>query len=398
MHIRVNIPQWGMAEYLNGIKAVFSTDSGYFIKELLSEVRSFCGLENVYLVSSARYGLMLAIKHLELVGKHIAVPGYVCPDILLAIECAGAKPVAIDVSPGSICFSINHLTMALERNEIDGILAPNSYGLSQDIESLSQLGIPVIEDAAYQAGISSGPPNQPYVLRTEAKVWSFNFKALTSAGGGVLFTSGELACPFLYDMRRANFNELKLFINRAIRSIFKCHIPKFLPGATIPQLDQKNEMREDAQRIEEKSISNLQAAVALAQWKNRDRIYDCQRRNVAHLKQVISHCKAVDILPAKYDELTPHVLPLLLRVSGDEARAAQYRFRQILYSHSVQTKPIYPVVLGTPDKLPNACELADRLLLIPCNESLSASQITLVGQAIQNASEIIMEEFGEAVN
>jgi hypothetical protein len=54
MHIRVNIPQWGMAEYLNGIKAVFSTDSGYFIKELLSEVRSFCGLENVYLVSFAK--------------------------------------------------------------------------------------------------------------------------------------------------------------------------------------------------------------------------------------------------------------------------------------------------------------------------------------------------------
>ena len=63
--------------------------------------------------------------------------------------------------------------------------------------------------------------------------------------------------------------------------------------------------------------------------------------------------------------------------------------RQVLYGRGVQTELPYPFLLGSPKELPNAFDLANRLVLVPCNASLGPRQIARVARALQEASEAI---------
>src|SRR5207249_2205132 len=146
---------------------------------------------SVFPLSSARYGLSLAVQHLGLSGKRVAVPGYVCPAVLTGLRHAGADPVAIDCRPCSFRFDPVCLNKACQARAVDAILAANTYGLDQDFTFLRSLQLPILEDAAYQAGRLDRVDGMPCGTRGHVGVWSFNFKVLTGIGGGILLIPRE---------------------------------------------------------------------------------------------------------------------------------------------------------------------------------------------------------------
>ena len=98
-------------------------------------------------------------------------------------------------------------------------------------------------------------------------------------------------------------------------------------------------------------------------------------------------------MPRHHDEILVHLCPVLICVDNRNVQLAVRRFREVLYSYSVQTELPYPIVLGTPEQIPNAYELAKRMVLIPCNASLTEEKINLIGHAVFSASDIITKEF-----
>lgn len=263
--------------------------------------------------------------------------------------------------PGSIRFDLE----ALESVAVDGVLAANTYGVDQDFTGLSRLGLPVVEDAAYQAG-RVDPEGRVCGTRGDAGVWSFNFKAMTGVGGGVvLLRSGAADVPGRAPVSVA---EAARFVNYAVRAVLKHRIPSVLPGAEPPSREPGGEVRASLEVLREAGMSELQAAVALVQWERRGELAARQRANAEAI------AGAVGGRLIGRPEMLPHLCPVLAD-SGDEA----FRVRMALYERGIQTEEPYPVLWDTP----NAREMARRLVLAPCNASLGRKQVSRIVSVLE---------------
>jgi dTDP-4-amino-4,6-dideoxygalactose transaminase len=394
MHIRSNIPAWGAEEVSNGLAALLRAGRGDFGSALRKELGEFADGWSPVLLSSARLGLSMAARSLGLAGKRVAVPVYVCPAVLTGLHAARVTPVPVDCAPDSVRFDLDALSRAVGGGEVEGLVSPNTYGLDQDYENLKRLGLPVMEDAAYQGGRYDAA-GRACGLRADAGVWSFNFKALSGVGGGVLWTTESAATqPPRSGQVPSRIGEASRFINYALRSLGRHRIPKVFPGAGAPNGHEENPVRASLYEMSDAPMSDLQAAVALAQWRGRERIASLQRRASEYLTGVAHTCEAFSTLEGQGESDAIHLLPLTVRVKGDDdARAAVKLARSLLHAGGVQTEPPYPVTLGAEAKLPNAHRLAARLFLVPCNPSLGPMQTELIGRALKDASREVGRRF-----
>lgn len=383
MRVRINIPAWGAREVASGAAALASGARGRACARELGEAlgREVPGW-SVALLASARYGVALAARRLGLEGRRVAVPGYVCPAVLTGLRAAGAEPVPVDCLPSSTRFDPEALSRAAARGEVEGVLAPNTYGIDQDYDLLAGLGLPVVEDAAYQAG-RRDDEGRACGTRGDAGVWSFNFKALAGVGGGALLVRGGPAVEV--DGPGGGAGEALRFANYAARALARHRIPGFLPGAGPPPPEPPAEAREGLAALREAGMSGLQAAVALSQWEARERLAARQRVNTAALDEAAERCAGLTPLAPRAGAALPHLYPLAVAESPD-ARARVYRLRAAMHARGVQTEDPYPVLLGGADRLPNSHALAARLLLVPCNASVGPRQIEAVAAALAQAT------------
>jgi len=394
MHIRINIPDWSIAELTAASRAIFKRDSSYsFRGEFRSHLEGIAPGWSVRLLASARYGIALAAETLKLRGKRVAVPGYVCPAVLTGLRAAKVQPVAIDIANGSMRFDTQVLRAMVSSGDVEGILAANTYGLDQDMDLLSTLGLPIIEDAAYQSGLYRDQNGPACGLRADAGVWSFNFKALTSIGGGVLFTrpSAGDGNPQV-ELNGINCQK-RLLCNYAFRAFFRHRIPKRMPGAKPPTIGLSTQARDSLLQQGDGPMSELQAAIAMTQWRRRKRIFLQQQSNASLLYRSTATCKAFHPLSCQEGFPAVHLWPILLRVKPSDCEQALFRARQVLYAYSIQTEVPYPMLAGTQFTLPNSFDLARRLLLVPCSAALKDAQIRIVANALRAASERIEKEF-----
>ena len=128
-------------------------------------------------------------------------------------------------------------------------------------------------------------------------------------------------------------------------------------------------------------MSELQAALALTQWRRRARLQARQAENTRVLDEALARCPAFAPLTDTAGQAKVHLFPLLA-----SAPEAVYRARRALYERGVQTETPYPILLGGRDELSNAHDLAARLLLAPCHASLGGKQIKLLADALQAAA------------
>jgi dTDP-4-amino-4,6-dideoxygalactose transaminase len=395
VHIRINIPNWGWREIGLGLAALASVGrSRSYRKRLLGELeRELAGRKPV-LVSSARFGLTLAARLLGLEGRRVAIPGYVCPAVLTGLRAAAVETVPIDCSPASTRFDPVALSVVVADQSVDAILASNTYGLDQDFRMLAQLGLPVIEDAAYQAG-RSDRDGKMCGARGDVGVWSFNFKALTAVGGGVLLLPDGTDEP---ECARGSLDlkQTIRFFNYAVRSRGRHLIPESFAGARPPVAGPDLTVRSVWLELDLTAMSEIQAAVALAQWESRNESYARQRFNSNCIAEAITRSDAFTTIAGLGDSSLPHLFPVLARVSDKDAPSAVYLARRFLHSRGVQTETPYPVLLGPRDVLPNAHTLAARLVLVPCNASLGERQIRRVAAALEAASREVARQYNVA--
>jgi dTDP-4-amino-4,6-dideoxygalactose transaminase len=312
------------------------------------------------LLHSARYGLALAVERLGLAGGAIAVPAYVCPAVLTALRAAGARPVGVDMQDGTLRMDLFALRRLVQGEGVDGILAPACYGSQERVSELRTLGLPVIEDAAYQAGWRDSRGRWCGTLG-DLGVWSFNFKSQAGIGGGVLWSRG--ASPELADSPRPS-GERRRALGYALRSLCAHSLPRALGGA--PQPKASSGRRAPLEEFERWPMSRLQAAINLAQWRRREDLAGNQEKNVAALCEALMGTSRLRPLDA--GARWPHFLPLVTSV----AQPSDALFaRRALYQAGVQTEDPYPRLVGRRGEFPVAEQLRRRLVLVPCHAGLS---------------------------
>lgn len=356
--LRLNVPAWNGGEIAAGLRALAGATAD--LEDLRRELADAVPGRAPILVRSARFGIALAVRALGLAGRRIAVPGYVCPAVLTGLRAAPAEAVPVDVEKSSSRFDLRQI------RDVDAVLAANTYGIDQDFDALARLGLPVIEDAAYQAGRAESGG------RGDAGVWSFNFKALTGVGGGVLWLPPGLAGPT--GLPRRSGGETKLFLDYALRALLRHRIPAFA-GGFAPPGPPANRTRPALSAHRDGALSPLQAAVALRQWRRRDELAARQRAASA---RIASAAGAFHKLPGQAPDAAVHLLPLLA-ATPDAALAA----RRHLYRAGIQTEDAYPIPFDDP--LPHARDLAMRLFLVPIGPALGEDQLKRIALALETS-------------
>jgi dTDP-4-amino-4,6-dideoxygalactose transaminase len=117
-----------------------------------------------------------------------------------AVVHAGARPVLVDVGPGTWTIDASLVAEELSRRVRNGVKLPAAvipvdlYGRCADLglatDLLAELGVPVLTDAAESLGASIG--RRPAGSTGAAAALSFNGnKIITTSGGGALVTDDE---------------------------------------------------------------------------------------------------------------------------------------------------------------------------------------------------------------
>lgn len=395
MPIRLNIPAWGPAELIAGTRALLPPPvRPLYVERLAAALERAVAGRRPLLVRSARFGLALAVRGLGLARRRIAVPGYVCPAVLTGLRLAPAEAVAIDCLPGSTRFDPEALRRAAAAGEIDAVLAPNTYGADQDFAALAALGLPVIEDAAFQAGLSDGD-GRPCGGRGAAGVWSFNFKALTAAGGGVVWLPPDLLARAAEELTpaRSGTESRRLFLNYAVRGVLRHRIPGFLPGFEAPRpVAPDGGSRAVLQAPREGVMSEVQAALAYSQWRRRDVLAAEQRARAREIAGALARCPALALLPDLAPDGAVHLVPILVRTAPGRVQEAVLRARRLLHAAGVQTEEAYPIPFEAP--LTHARALATGLFLVPAGPALGARQLARIAAVLEEAGEEIARTFG----
>lgn len=386
MFIRINIPCWGPREVLYGLRAILGSPSGVaFRRRLRKELEAEVAGRRVLLFCSARQALAESVRHLGLVDGRIAVPGYVCPAVVSALRSVTSRIVPIDCEPDSVWFDKEALRGAVAQGQVDGIVAPSTHGVGQDLAFLMAFGLPVIEDAAYQAGYCSKVGSQQYGLRGTIGIWSFNFKSLAGVGGGALLVTTPAsdpiarACDWWIGTRRS---ELVRFINYALRAVGRHHIPRFLPGACPPRAAEVGRVRPQLMDLGDVPMSELQGAVALAQWESRRSIQARQAQSCRSIESLLPQFSSLRRLRhCEYATLV-HLYPLLMDEKRPSRRLTPARIA--MHDAGVQTEDAYPVLLGSKGMLPQSHLLSSRLLLVPCHASLGRREMGHIQRVLES--------------
>ena len=141
-------------------------------------------------VSSGTAALHLTLLALKIgPNDEVIIPSYVCSALLNAVNYVGARPVLAEIDPLTHNLDCVDVKKRLTRRT-RAIIVPHLFGLAADLESLSDLDVPIIEDCAQAAGASYR--QKPVGTLGRAAIFSFYAtKVLTTGEGGMIVSNSE---------------------------------------------------------------------------------------------------------------------------------------------------------------------------------------------------------------
>ncbi len=204
-------------------------------------------VQNFAMVDSGSNALFLAVTLLNLPkGSEIIVPSFTWVSCAQAVLLAGMKPVFCDVDINSMNVTVETISPKITK-KTKAIMVVHYAGLPVDLDSIKEIGLPIIEDAAH--AVYSLYKGKLCGSLTEVGIYSFDaVKNLTAGeGGGISTKNSEM-------------------LNR-VKMLRYCGIGKSGFDAAISSASNKNRWWE--YNISEAFIkmlpTNIAASIAIAQ-------------------------------------------------------------------------------------------------------------------------------------
>ena len=148
------------------------------------------GVRYAAAVSSGTAALHLALLALDVAaGDEVIIPSYVCTALLNAVTYTGATPVIADIDPATLNIDPESVTRRIT-TRTKAIIVPHMFGLVADMDRLTGLGVPVIEDCAQAVGA----PYKGDMAGSKGNTAIFSFyatKMLTTGEGGMVVSDSE---------------------------------------------------------------------------------------------------------------------------------------------------------------------------------------------------------------
>lgn len=138
-------------EAVNNIIKSGMIAQGHMVYEFERALTKYLESADTVTCGSGSSALLLALKALSIgQGDEVVIPTYVCESVYNAVSATGAVPVLCDLgkdwlmTPASVHQVLTRKTKA--------IIVVHTFGLSADVPSIMEFGIPVIEDCCQSFG------------------------------------------------------------------------------------------------------------------------------------------------------------------------------------------------------------------------------------------------------
>lgn len=164
------------------------------------------GVRGGVAVSSGTAALHLALLALGVgVGDEVLLPTYACSALLHAVRAVSAVPRFVDSDPQSFNMDPEAARKACSPRA-KALIVVHSFGLPAELDSLKELGLPLIEAGAQALGAAYG--GRPVGSIGDAAVFSFYAtKLITTGEGGMLLSNDERILAEGRDLREYDQKE-----------------------------------------------------------------------------------------------------------------------------------------------------------------------------------------------
>lgn len=362
------------------IEEEWVSTAGAFIEQFEERMADRLSVRQACACQSGTAGLHLCLRHFGVsAGDLVLVPTLTFIATVNAVLYQSAEPVFFDCDE-HMCICVDQVEEYLERNcrleggrtvetasgkTVKAMIPVHVFGDFCDMDRLMDLAerfhLIVIEDATESLG---GVFNQgryagrPTGTAGHAGVLSFNGnKIITTGGGGMVVSNDEAAVNHIRYLSQQAKDDGIYFVHEEWGYNYR--------------------------------MTNLQAALGLAQLEELDGFLEIKRRNYARYRERLADCGCGELLPFGSGEEGNHwFYSFVLREADGEKRD---RLLQYLNGRQIQARPIWKLNhMQTPFRkyramdCGNALQFYDRVVNIPCGTNLTEEQIDRVCEALLN--------------
>ena len=362
------------------------------IRALEDSVRQYFGARHVFLVSSGKAALTLALEALKASSTRteVVIPAYTCYSMPAAVLSAGLRPVLCDINAATFDFDHDQLAATLSDNTLC-VVAHHLFGIPSDIERIRGLcrarGIAVIEDAAQAMGVEAD--GRKLGMLGDVGIFSLGRgKNITCGSGGIVVTQSDalaeamrrqwprletpLAAETLADFAKLVF--MAIFIRPGLY-----WIPAALPFLRLGQTI-------FPKRVAVKRLSGMQAGL-LHDWQRRLTQAN-QRRSVT----AASVSRKISInLPQGPSH--PYLrLPILAATPQRRDRIHSFAERRGLGVSLAYPTPINEIPeirhMFHGQRYPSARRVSEHILTIPTHQWISEKDQRAIAQCVEPATAV----------
>ncbi|HRW49267.1 MAG TPA: DegT/DnrJ/EryC1/StrS family aminotransferase [Caldilinea sp.] len=346
------------------IETNWISSAGRFIRDFEARFAEICGVKYGIACANGTVAMHLAMATLGLEpGDEVIIPTFTMIATANAVTYCGAKPVLVDMDPGYWQMDLNHVEAKITPRT-KAIVPVHIYGHPTDMDPLMALaekhGLMVIEDAAEAHG-AEYKGRRTGGLGHAAGFSFYGNKIITTGEGGMVTTNDRVLAQLAWNLRDHAFSHERHFWHKFVGFNYR--------------------------------MTNLQAAVGLAQVEQLDGFVAARRRNAAEY-----NCRLHGIPGIRTPAEAPWAKNVywMYGIMVDEAEYGMSRdaLRRVLADHGIETRTFFIPMHCQPvywqqfkgERYPVAEDLCKRGFYLPSASSLSIDEIEYVTDVIRNAA------------
>jgi perosamine synthetase len=340
------------------------SSEGPFVKEFEARFAIRAGRKHGIAVTSGTAALDAAVTAIGLSkDDEVIMPAFTIISCATAITRAGAKPVLVDTDPGTWNMDIGQIESKIN-SRTKAIMVVHTYGLPVDMDPVVEIadryGLKIIEDAAEMHGQTyKGKPCGSF-----GDISTFSFypnKHVTTGEGGMIVVNDDILAEKCRLLRNLCFQDGKRFVHEEL-------------GFNL-------------------RMTNLQAALGLAQLERLDEFAERKRRMGRLYNYLLNKTPGIELSPAVADYAESIYWIYGIVLTDDVGFDAVEAMRRLSvrgigarpFFWPMHEQPVFQRIgLFIDEKYPVAERMARRGFYVPSGLALSEEQIHTVASAVKS--------------
>ena len=344
------------------LKTNWISSVGKYIAEFENKFANYCECKHGISTTSGTTALHLALASLGIGhGDEVIVPAFTMAASVFAVVYTGATPVLVDSDPETWNMDIARIE-AKVTNKTKAIMPVHIYGHPCDMDPIMKIAgrynLFVVEDAAE----AHGAEYKGRKVGGIGHIACFSFyanKIITTGEGGMVVTNDDRIAEKARRLKDQAFSPGKRFLHTDIGFNYR--------------------------------MTNIQAAIGLAQLENIDKFIDLRRQNASHYNAALTDISGITLPPEK--EWAKNVYWMYSILVGQSFGTGRNELMQRLRERGVDTRTFFIPMHLQPafmnmhlfngESYAIAEELSERGLYLPSGSGLKKEELDYICNSIK---------------